>query len=87
MQLAHSELLSEMQLAHSLSSLISLCQSLFGIATSQSTHRQRTISFATSCSSNTKTLVGSPQICDQIEVMTPILLNKLIVDNRLSFDL
>ena len=41
---------------------------------------------------SSKTLVGSPQICDQIEVTMPIylpqnLLNELIVDNRLSFHL
>ncbi len=90
--LAKFDLVSEMQLAHFLSSLISLCWSPFGIATSQSTHCQQTISFAASCLSNTEKLVVSPQICGQIKVtmriyLPPNLLNEFIVDNRLPFHL
>ncbi len=89
---ASSELLSEMQWAHSPSSLILLCWSPFGIAMSQSTHCQQMIGFVVIYSSNAKSLVGSPQICEQVEVTTPMplsqnLLHELIVDDGLSFHL
>ena len=77
-----------------LSSLISLCRFPFGIATSRSTHCLENFCTLSQLhvELSSKTLVGSPQICDQIEVTMPIylpqnLLNELIVDNRLSFHL
>ncbi len=82
------------QLHTELPSLISLCRFPFGIATSRSTHCLE--NFCTLSQMHvelsSKTLVESPQICDQIEVTMPIylpqnLLNELIVDNRLSFHL
>ena len=91
--LAPSELLSEMWWAHSrLSYLILLCRSPFGIAMSQSTHHQRTIGFAVICLSNAKTLIRSPQICEQVEITTPMhlsqnLLHEFIFDGGLFFHL